>query len=57
MASLYDNTSNTYRTDFRSTLITDSGTFSLPSEDTKLVQIFNDIGGVLRIYKTENIDG
>jgi len=56
MASLYDNTSNIYRTDFKSVPITDSGTFSLPAGTAKQVQIFNDHTQVIRIYKTSNVE-
>tara|TARA_Y100000310_G_C20639188_1_gene792903 strand:- start:857 stop:1201 length:345 start_codon:yes stop_codon:yes gene_type:complete len=57
MASLYDNTQNIYRTDFRSLSVTDSGTFALPDDEAKQVQIFNDAAQVIRIYKTENETG
>ena len=53
MASIYDNTSNIYRTDFRSISLTDSGTFSLPSEKGKEVQVFNDSNYLIRVYKTD----
>jgi hypothetical protein len=57
MPSIYNNTSNIYRSDFRSITLTDSGTFSFPSEIAKKVAIFNDSTTVVRVYKTENLTG
>ena len=57
MPSIYNNTSNIYRSDFRSITLTDSGTFSLPSEVAKKIAIFNDSTTVVRVYKTENPTG
>jgi len=57
MASIYDNTANIFRSDFRQMSITDSGTFSLTSEETKKVTVFNDAGYKIRVYKTDNQTG
>ena len=49
MASIYDNTANIFRSDFRQMSITDSGTFSLTSEEAKKVTVFNDAGYKIRV--------
>ena len=55
MASIYNNTTNIYRSDFRSMDLTDSGTFSFPSEESRQVQVFNDAGFKVRVYKTDSV--
>ena len=41
MASIYDRTSNIYKSEFRNISLTNSGFFVLPDEDAKFVTIHN----------------
>lgn len=54
MPSIYDNTPNIFRSDFKELSLTDSGTFSLPEDGAKKVTIFNDAGYKVRVYKTND---
>tara|TARA_Y100001963_G_scaffold154461_1_gene243278 strand:- start:2199 stop:2528 length:330 start_codon:yes stop_codon:yes gene_type:complete len=55
MGSIYNNTTNIYWSEFKSMDLTDSGTFSFPSDEAKQVQIFNDAGYKIRVYKTDSL--
>ena len=53
MSSVYDNTSNIIRSDFREISLSDSGTFSLAEEQAKKITVFNDSEFKVRVYKTQ----
>jgi hypothetical protein len=56
MASVYDNSPNIFKSEFKQISLTDSGTFSLSNETAKKITIFNDAGYKVRVYKTNNFD-
>ena len=52
MGSLYDRTSNIYFSEYREISLTNSGYFNLPSEEAKLITIWNDSNHVISVAKT-----
>ena len=57
MPSIYNNSSNIYRSDFKSVTLTDIGTFSLPEDIAKSITIFQDSNTLIRVFKTTNTSG
>jgi len=54
MASVYDNSPNIFKSEFKEISLTDSGTFSLSNETAKKLTIFNDAGYKVRVYITND---